>query len=126
MQDPSVIFVALALAEAAPSVFHRDTGVAPSSIRAQKGSAAVFGMSESNRGKCQAFSRLVFHLILRDLGCRLNCGVKVGLFRFGSLRKQKLNFLYECNPQKFSASDLISLFILASHRKGKKEKEIPI
>jgi len=125
MQDPSVIFVALALAEAAPSVFHRDTGVAPSSIRTQKCSAAVFGMSESNRGKCQAFSSLVFHLILRDLGYRLNCGVIVGLFRFGSLSKQKLNFVYKCNPQKFSASDLISLCILPSHRRGR-EKEIYI
>jgi len=84
-----ILYVKLALAEVAPSVVHRDTGVAPSSIRAQKCSAAVFGISESNRGKCQAFSSLVFHLILRDLGYRLNCGVKVGLFRFGSLSKQK-------------------------------------
>jgi len=83
------IFVALALAEVSPSVVHRDTGVAPSSVRAQKCSEAVFGISESNKGKCQVFSSPVFHLILRDLGCRLNCGVKVGLFRFGSLSKKK-------------------------------------
>jgi len=97
---PKLIFftaVALALAEVAPSVVHRDTGVAPSSVRAQKCSAAVFGISES---KCQAFSSLVFHLILRDLGYRLNCGVKVCLFRFGSLSKQKYNFLYKCLIRK--------------------------
>jgi len=70
-------------------VAHRDTGVAPSSIRAKKCSVAGFGISESNRGKCQAFSGLVFHLILRGLGYRLNFGIRVGLFRFGSLGEQR-------------------------------------
>jgi len=81
--------VALALAEVAPSVVRRDTGMAPSSIPAKKCSVAGFGISESNRGKFQAFSGLVFHLILRGLGYRRNFGVRVGLFRFGSLGKQK-------------------------------------
>jgi len=85
----SLGFVALALGEVAPSVVRSDTGVAPSRICARKYSVAVFGLSESNWGKCQTFLDLVFHHILRCLGYRPNFGIRVGLFRFGSLGDQR-------------------------------------
>jgi len=88
------IFVALALAEVSPSVVHRDTGVAPSSVRAQKCSEAVFGISESNKGKCQVFSSPVFHLILRDLGYRLSILYVVAHFRIQLVQHAKLDFNY--------------------------------
>jgi len=56
-------------------VVRSDTGVAPS----RKYSVAVFGLNERNRGKCQA----------QGLGYRLNFGIRVGLFRFGSLGDQR-------------------------------------
>jgi len=70
-----IFTAALALAEVAPSVVRSDTGVAPS----RKYSVAVFGLNERNRGKCQA----------QGLGYRLNFGIRVGLFRFGSLGDQR-------------------------------------